>query len=154
MRSRDVKRLRALVAIVASVPIVAGGVGWLHLLSHVVALDIGPLVPGALPLQRLAGKEAQPLARVLLSWIGTGLVLGIVLAAVGGLERRSRALTAGAIGVVALAGLSALQDAVTASESVSGHLLPQLTRPGLWIAITVMVGCVLVSPRRGGPMRR
>jgi hypothetical protein len=136
--------LRPLGAVLVCVLVVAGGVGWLDVLGGVALLDAGPPVPGALPLQRLAGNDAQPLARVLVAWIGAGLVLGAVLAAAGRLGRLARAAGAALIGGVTLVALGALQDAVTTSEPLLGHVLPQLAREGLWVAVAVLAACALI----------
>jgi hypothetical protein len=136
--------------VLASVLIVAGGVGWLNVLGGVTLLDVGPLVPGALPLQRLAGNEAQPLARVLVAWIGAGLVMGAVLAAGGRTGRRRRATSAALTGGMTLVALGALQDAITTSESLPAHVLPQFTREGLWVAVTVLAACALIPAPPAG----
>jgi hypothetical protein len=141
---------RPLGAVLACALIVAGGVGWLNVLGGVPLLDAGPLVPGALPLQRLAGNEAQPLVRVLVAWIGAGLVMGAVLAAAGRTGRLKRATAAALTGGVTLVALGALQDAITTSEPVLGHVLPQFTREGLWVAVTVLAACALIPAPPAG----
>ena len=135
---------RPLGAVLASVLVVGGGVGWLDRLSGVALLDIGPTVPGALPLQRLAGGDAQPLARVLCAWIGAGLVMGAVLASIRRLGRARRAGLAAVIGGVTLVAIGAAQDAVTTSEPLRAHILPQLSREGLWVAVAVLAACALI----------
>lgn len=142
--------LRPVGAVLASALIVAGGVGWLNVLGGVPLLDAGPPIPGALPLQRLAGNEAQPLARVLVAWIGAGLVMGAVLAAAGRTGRLIRATVAALTGGVTLVVLGALQDSITTSEPLLGHVPPQLTREGLWVAVTVLTACALIPAPAAG----
>ena len=134
-------------AVLTAVLVVAGGVGWMALLAHVAPLGVGPPVPGALPLQRLAGGEAQPLVRVLFAWIGAGLAMRAVLASAprGGLPRAATAAIVGAVTLVAVGGV---QDAVTASEPLAGHLLPQVTHAGLWVAVAVLAACALIPTPR------
>jgi hypothetical protein len=153
--------LRAFAALLAPVVIVAGGVGWLDLLSRVEVLDLGPLAPGALPLYRLAGGEAQPLARVLLAWIGAGLVMGALLASIRRLGRLARAGLAALIGGVTLVAIGAVQDAVTTSEPLRRHVVAQLSHEGLWVAVAVLSACALIPARpaeraaaAAGAMRR
>ncbi|HET7502782.1 MAG TPA: neutral zinc metallopeptidase, partial [Kofleriaceae bacterium] len=49
--------------------------------------------------------------------------------------------------LVALVVIGAASDAVTASETIGGHVLPQLSRPGLWIAVAALVACTLIPQR-------
>jgi hypothetical protein len=135
------RRFRPLVTVLAAVLVVAGGIGWLSLLTGVALLDAGPPVPGALPLRRLAGADAQPLARVLAAWLGAGIVMAAVLAP---RRRVARALVAALIGLVTLVAIGAVQDAVTTSEPPFGHVLSQLSREGLWVAVAVLAACALI----------
>jgi hypothetical protein len=140
---------RALLAVAACVVATFAAVGWLYLLREVPSLHAGPAVSGALPLQRLAHQETQPLLRVLLAWAPAGLGAGIVLVWATRLRAASRALVAGATAFVILFATGALSDAVTASESLGMHLAPQFSHEGLWIGTAVMALCAaLASPAR------
>jgi hypothetical protein len=145
-----VRLLRSLAALPVCVVVVAGGVGWLALLRGVPVLDVGPRVPGSLPLQRLAGGDAQPLLRVLVAWLSAGLVMGAVLASAGRLGRLARAAAVPLIGGLTLVALGALQDGITASEAPLAHVLPQLSHEGLWVAVAALTACALIP---GSPAR-
>src|SRR5436190_24149657 len=88
----------AVVAVVLAA--VAGGIGWLYALRHVGLLKAGPRLADALPLQRLAGGAAQPLARVVAAWLPAGLAAGVGVGLVSRLRRPGRGL---AVFVLALA---------------------------------------------------
>ena len=140
---------RVAAAIVCSVAVVCGGLGWLYLLRAAGTFASGPPVAGALPLQRLAGGEAEPLARVLVAWLAAGVVEAAVLAALLRTGRWARAALAGAVAAVTLIAVGALSDAVTASDPVQRHVLPQLSRAGLWVAVAALVACALIPARPG-----
>lgn len=132
-------------AAVVLVPFAA--VGWLYLLRSGGLLGWGPRVAGALPLQQLAGDDAQPLARFLAAWIAAGVAVGLTLART---TRRSRAVRAAVVGawcVVVLVITGAASDAAAISGAVPSHLTAQLGRSGLWLAAAVAaIGAAL--PRR------
>jgi len=134
-----VRILRPFAGWLLAVLTVPAGIGFLYLLRRSGALDVGPGVHGALPLQQLAGGETQPLARVIVSWLVAGLVAGAALARVS----RVRVL----VGLVGLALLGALlllaagagADAVAISDNLGPHLAPQLGRAGTWMAVALLV---------------
>src|SRR5205085_604507 len=72
---------RGALGVAVTVVATAAGVGWLYLLFQWGALDAGPHVSGALPLQQLAGNEAQPLLRVAVAWLPAGVAAGAALTA-------------------------------------------------------------------------
>lgn len=113
----------------------AAGLGWLWLLLHARAVATGPRLHEALALQRLAGDGAQPLARIALAWLPTGLALGLALAALRtGRTRRARAGLAFGTSLVLLMAAGAASDAVTANERLSVHLSSQPGRLSTWVA--------------------
>jgi hypothetical protein len=149
--------LRISAAIAATIAVACGGLGWLYLLRAAGGLDAGPPVAGALPLQRLAGGEAEPLARVLVAWLAAGAVEAVVLAQLLRTGRSVRAALAGTVSAVTLIAAGALSDAVTASEPIRMHVLPQLSRAGLWLAVATLVACALIpapAGRGAGTRRR
>src|SRR5439155_4733245 len=81
---------------VALLAVVVAGVGWLYLLRDLGALAAGPRIGEALPLQRLAHEDAQPLARLVAAWLPAGLLAGAALRALGAVGHRRRAAAAGA----------------------------------------------------------
>jgi hypothetical protein len=129
---------RALVAVFACVVACFAAVGWLYLLRDTTALRSGPPISGALPLQRLAHQDTQPLLRFLLAWAPAGLAAGLALTWVGRLPAAARAAVAGATAFAVLFATGALADAVTANESVSPHLGSQFGHLAPWLAAAVM----------------
>jgi hypothetical protein len=128
---------------------VAAGAGWLELLRRSGALAAGPRITGALPLDRLAGHDAQPLLRVLAAWIPAGLACGLALA---GWSRLLRALlvAGGSFAIVFVAG--ALADAVTASDPLGSHVAAQWHHQATWLVPVVLAACA-VMPGRSAPSR-
>jgi hypothetical protein len=110
------------------------GIGWLYLLRHSGALDIGPRLPEALPLQRLAGGAAQPLGRMVAAWLPAGMAGGVALALVWPVRRAARAALMFGVSAVLLLVLGAASDAVTASESIGPHVGAQPGRTAIWLA--------------------
>jgi len=132
---------------------VAAAVGWLYLLRGVAALDIGPSVSGALPLEQLAGGDDQPLARLVAVWLpcgwlaGEGLV-GLGVAAGG---RVGRALRVGLVALVVLVVAGAVSDAAAISDPIASHLSAQAGRAGSWVAVAITAaGALGASGRRRG----
>jgi sulfite exporter TauE/SafE len=105
-------------------------------------------VGGALPLQRLAGQDSQPLLRFVAAWLPTGLVAGAVLARVTGLARGARAAIAGLTTFATLFAAGAGSDAVTANERVALHLGPQFRHGAIWLAAAIVAACVFAAAGR------
>jgi hypothetical protein len=118
---------------------VFGGIGWLYLLRSVPVLAIGPQVDGALPLQQLAGDDAQPLLRVALAWVPAGAVAGAALRRLTALHELPRIAALSAVALVVLVVAGAISDAAAISASVQSHVLPQLGRVGTWAAVGLIV---------------
>jgi hypothetical protein len=128
--------------------------GWLYLLRDLGILDAGPRVRGALPLQQLAGGDAQPLLRVVLAWLPAGVVAGMALAR---LTRLGAAGRAGVVAVMAgllLVGVGAAEDAAAISDPIPSHLSGQLHRPGNWVAVALLVTGSLLAGRTRSSRRR
>jgi hypothetical protein len=125
---------RTVAAVPVAVLVTAGGIGWLYLLRRAGALDAGPRFPEALPLQRLAGGAAQPLARLVAAWLPAGLVAGAALAAAGVARPPMRAAAMFAGTATLLLALGAAADAITASEELSRHVAAQPQRWATWAA--------------------
>ena len=125
----------------------AAATGVLYRLRHAGALAAGPDVRGALPLQQLAGGEAQPLSRLALAWIPAGGIASLALGELTRLPPAARAVLIGAVvlGVLLLAG--AFSDAIAVTDPVGPHLVPQLSRPATWVASALAVtGALLPGP--------
>jgi hypothetical protein len=135
------------VAVVAVVLVtVAGGIGWLYALRHAGALKAGPRLADALPLQRLAGGAAQPLARVVAAWLPAGLVAGLGVGLVSRLRRPGRGLVVFALGLALVLAVAAASDSVTHSEPIRRHLHEQPHRAATWVAAGLMALGALVAP--------
>jgi hypothetical protein len=140
--------LRPVAAFVVALVGTAVGIGWLYLLRDTGALDAGPGVPMALPLQRLAGGATQPLARLLVAWLPAGLIAGLILVAAGLSRRAVRGALMFATTLVLLMALGAAADAVTASEGVRAHVAAQPHRVASWLAAAlVALGATLPRGR-------
>jgi hypothetical protein len=125
---------RAAVALLTVLGVALAGFGWLSMLHRAGALDAGPGLREALPLQRLAGGASQPLARVIAAWLAAGLAGGALLYAVGLRSRLSRGAVVLVGSAALLLALGAAADAVTASETLRSHLAEQPQRAATWVA--------------------
>jgi hypothetical protein len=141
---------RAAAALLVALAVTAAGIGWLDLLRRAGALPGGPRLREALPLQRLAGSGAQPLARVVAAWLPAGLAGGAALYAAGIRGRAGRAAILGALSLVLLLAAGASSDAVTASEALRAHLAVQPHRLAVWVA----AGLVAAGAAAPGRLRR
>jgi hypothetical protein len=105
-----------------------------YLLRQAGALGAGPDVRGALPLQQLAGGEAQPLARLVVAWVPAGSIATLALAFLTRLRPATRAVAVavGFFAVLFVAG--AASDAVAVTDPIGPHLVPQLSRAATWVA--------------------
>jgi hypothetical protein len=152
-RSRSALRgLRAGLACAAVPLAVVAGLGWLYLLREVRALAVGPAVAGALPLEQLAHRDAQPILRLIVAWIPTGACAAAALEAGTRRPWAVRALAVGLVGWVVLVAGGAVSDAAADSSSVVGHLSAQLARPGTWAATVLLAtGALAVRGRMRDP---
>jgi hypothetical protein len=116
-------------------------------------LGAGPAVGGALPLQQLAGGEAQPLLRVLAVWAPAGVVAGLLLAALTGWTRRTRGAVVAAVFAVMLVLAGAGSDAAAISQSLPSHVPAQAGRAATWLAVVVGAGFAML-PRGASPQGR
>lgn len=129
---------RSLSGLMLAVIATAAGVGWLYLLRRSGALNVGPRVGEALPLQRLARGASQPLARIVVVWLTTGVAAGFALRAVAGWRRGARAAVVFVCCAVILLAAGAAADAITANETVRSHLAEQPGRTATWLAAGLM----------------
>jgi hypothetical protein len=142
---------RVTAGVAACVVCVTAAVGWLYLLRNLSALAVGPPVRGALPLERLAHHDAQPLARVLVAWLAAGAVAGSAVHALTRAGRARRVALAALVAFVVLAPTEAASDAVTANERLTSQAAAPLARGGLWVAVAVFAAATLIAPTRREP---
>jgi hypothetical protein len=126
----------------------ATGVGWLYLLRDVGALRSGPALPDALALERLAGRDAQPLLRVLAAFVPTGVAVAVALRAATGLGRAGRALLAGLPAYAVLITAGTASDAVTRSQPAALYVAAQPTRAAVWLPASIFALCAYALPDR------
>jgi hypothetical protein len=135
--------------VVAVVAVVAG-VGWLYLLRDEGALDVGPRLAGALPLEELAGQGAQPLLRMAVAWLPAGFAMGAALALGTRLRAVWVAISTAVLAFLILGSTTTASEAVSRNELFVDHLRSSLTRPGLWAAIGfAVIGSLLAVAARG-----
>ena len=132
---------------------VVAGTGWLYLLREFHGLAAGPRFDGALPLQRLARGDAQPLLRMIVAWLPAGLALGASLAVLTRLPRWGRVLCAAFGSAVLLLLASAVSDAIAENDSVGSHVSNAFSRDGVWLAVGLVALGVLIAPAWSGRVR-
>jgi hypothetical protein len=138
------------VLLVALLPLAASG--WLYLLTKVGPLGLGPSLRGSLPLEQLAGQDAQPLGRIVAAWLPAGALGGGILAATTTWRRGVRGAVVALVFAFVLACAGAVSDAVAISERVTSHLAAQIDRPGTWAAVGIAALAAML-PRTGHPGR-
>ncbi|MGZ4271123.1 MAG: hypothetical protein ACXVFN_13685 [Solirubrobacteraceae bacterium] len=144
--------LRPVAAVGIVIVAVAAAIGWLYLLREWHALGAGRRFAGALPLERLARGDAQPLARLAVAWLPAGAAAGVALGAIGIRTRMVRALTVAVVAWLTIFLTSAASEAITGSTRLSEHLSPVAGRTAVWLATGLMaLGALIVPPtgRRG-----
>ena len=72
-RERTPPALARALGWVLAVVAIAAGIGWLYVLEKAHVLGLGPRMSGALPLEELASRGAQPLTRMAAAWIPAGI---------------------------------------------------------------------------------
>jgi hypothetical protein len=128
-----------LAALLLGVLAAGAGIGLLYLLRSAHIAGSGPNVAGALPLEQLAGADAQPLVRLALAWLAVGVVAGALLAA---FTRTSRVLTLLLAAIVAQAVLivsAGVSDAVAYDLPLMSRLDPPLHDAGTWLAVAFLL---------------
>jgi hypothetical protein len=140
----------ASIAWVVAVVAVVAGVGWLYLLRGSGALAVGPKLAGALPLEELAGKGAQPLLRMAVAWLPAGFAMGAALALGTRLRAAWVAFSTAVLSFLILGSTTTASEAVSHNELFMEHLKSSLTRAGLWGAVGfVVIGSLLAVAALG-----
>lgn len=155
-------RAAAWVATAVALPVwaVAAAVGGLYLLYRQGLFGAGAIVPGALPLEGLAGHAGQPLLRALAAWLTAGAAAGCLLAALHRPRPGPAAALAGfALGsAVVIVGSGAAARALTLNQSLGPQIGPALGATATafaWGALVFGAGAaalvlVLEAARRRG----
>jgi hypothetical protein len=135
----------------------SAGVGWLYLLRDVGALRAGPALAHALALERLAGRDAQPLLRMLAAFVPAGVVVAVALRAATRLGRAGRAVVAGLPAYAVLIAAGVASDAVTRSRPAAPYVAAQPARAAVWLPALIFAVCAYAVPdprRRTAATRR
>jgi hypothetical protein len=139
----------ALAAVAVAVVATAAGVGWLYLLRDAQALRVGPALPDALALERLAGADAQPVLRVLAAFVPAGVVAGIAVRRLTRSGAAGRALLAGGPAYVLLMAIGLASDAITHSEPAGRYVAAQPLRAAVWLPALIVALCSASAPGMG-----
>jgi hypothetical protein len=129
------------------------GFGWTYILDGLGWLAVGPRVGDALPLLQLAGRDGQPLVRMLVAWLLAGAATGVALQRLSPLRR---AVIAAALGIPALLLASQAADALTRNLRFGTVLVHRAPGVGPWLeGLILALGCALSGSvarrrRRGG----
>jgi hypothetical protein len=123
---------------------VAAGLGWLYVLRGLGWFAAGPAVGDSLPLLQLAAFDRQPLLRVVVAWLCTGLVAGVALSEI---PRGRRAAAAAALAVVLLLLASQASYALARNLHFGDVLWSRGPGIGPWLEAAVFAGgCALPRP--------
>ena len=123
----------------AAVCAVVAGVGWLYLLNRAHAIDLGPDAKGALPLEELARRGAQPVGRMVIAWVPAGVAATLALMWIGRVRAVRAVVGVGLLTAAILFPTTAAAEALTRNERVSEHIGTALSRSGLWVAVAFAV---------------
>ncbi|MDQ6750853.1 MAG: hypothetical protein M3Z33_08895 [Actinomycetota bacterium] len=132
----------------------AAGMGWLYLLRDLGLFEVGPKLPGALPLEQLARADDQPLLRVTLAWLTAGAIAGWALSWASGARRAPRALMLTGLALVLLFVSGAAADAIAVSSNdIVGRIPDQASHEGLWTELALVFIGSFAFPRRSSTAR-
>ncbi|MGZ4203229.1 MAG: hypothetical protein ACXVRH_14375 [Thermoleophilaceae bacterium] len=126
---------------------VATGTGWVYLLRELHVLALGPRLDGALPLQQLAGGDAEPLIRMVVAWLPAGVAAGLALDALTPLTRLGRAALAALLSAAMLIVASAVSDSIAQNDAVHTHLSAAASQGAVWLAAGLIGLGVVIAPR-------
>jgi hypothetical protein len=115
------------------------GVGLLYLLRGAHIAGTGSHIRGALPLESLAGDDAQPLARVALAWLPVGLVTGALFAVFTRTPRLLTLVVAMVIAGVVLVVNVGVSISIENNESLTKHLHRGFDVAGPWVSLSLLV---------------
>ena len=128
------------------------GIGILYLIRD-SGLGFGTKVHDALPLEQLAGKDAQPLSHLVIAWVPAGFVAGLALLSLTKLGAVARTVSLTFLSAITLLLAGAISDSIQVNDPLSPHLSPQLHRGGTWLAVALFAlgsaAAALMPPLRG-----
>ena len=137
---------RVVVGLAFALLALCAGMGWLYLLRELGALDAGPRLSRALPLEQLARGDDQPLLRVAVAWLPAGAAAGLALTWALGWGPVRRGLAVGLLGAVLLFATGAASDAIAVNERVATTLGSQFSHEGIWIEVAcIVIGSLLIG---------
>ncbi len=117
------------------------GLGWLYVLRGLGWFDSGHLVHDALPLLQLAGFDKQPLLRVVVAWLLSGLMLAVPFWRV---PRLRRVLVVTPLALALLLVASQASFALTRNLNFAHVLWSRTPGLGPWIEGAMLVlGCAI-----------
>lgn len=135
----------ALGALLVVLCAVCAGFGWLDLLRSHAVLAVGPALDDSLPLRRLAGEAAQPLARVAFAWVSVGVGAGLILGRLGRVVRLGL-LSFSSLLLLVLAAAAA--HAVEETQNFASTLFSHRPGIGLVVEATLFTLAAAAIPRR------
>lgn len=142
---------RVLAAGIALVLCAVAGIGLLYGLRGLNLLAAGPSIPDSLPLLQLAGFDAQPVARVTVAWLATGVALGLALGLLRVAPAR-RPLPIALAGALLLVLASDASDALARNLNFHAVLMGQVPGTGPWVeALLLAAGAAAPSAARRVP---
>jgi hypothetical protein len=115
------------------------GLGLVYLLRDAHIGRVGPDVGGSLPLESLAGDDAQPLVRVALAWLAVGLVAGALFVAFTRTPRVLTLVVTALIAGVVLVVNVGVSISIENNESLTTHLSRGFHEAGPWVALALLV---------------
>jgi hypothetical protein len=110
-------------------------------------VGLGPSFDGALPLQQLAGGDAEPLLRLFVAWLPAGVAAGLALDALTRFSRPARATLAGLVGLAVLLAASAVSDSIAQNDGIREHATAAFSRQAIWLAAGLLALGALIAPR-------
>lgn len=135
-----------------SVAAVVVGIGWLYVLRGLGWPTAGPRLGDSLPLMQLAGGDGQPLTRLLLAWLPTGMIAGAVLIRT---PRTWRALIVGILGLALLLLASQVSYALARNVRLGDVIWTRSPGAGAWLeGLMLAVGAALPGRLRGDLLLR
>ena len=127
------------------------GIGLLYAIRGLGWVAAGPQVPDSLPLLRLAHHDAQPLARVALTWVAAGVAFGLLTRWI---SPRRRTLVALLPALILLVVASDASFALAENLRLSGVLSTRVPPSGAWFEALLFAAGAAVAGLEIGRLPR